>query len=274
MSMLDRMRRLARRGEGRDDPGDGADGPRERPEPVHGRLYVPTGDNVRELGGFPCADGRVTLTHRFLRSGNTSRLVEDDIAYLRDYGVRRVVDLRSERECEARPCRLASTRGVSYLNQPLYGDDVRSGKLALNTADSDWMCATYLGIFANARAMRRIFSFMALTSDDGCVLFHCAAGMDRTGVLAAVIEGLCGVDRAHVLADYCYSFVPADAADAILLRGEEVPGVGVDDLVRTMGGAWDRVCERYGDMHGYLRACGVSEGTLRRVRRHLLGPDL
>lgn len=270
MSLLDRLRG---RGKDKDGEAEGTEPASQRHEPVHGRLDVPTGDNVRELGGFPTADGRVTLSHRFLRSGLTHNLDDEDVAYLLDYGVRRVVDLRSDRECTVRPCRFAAMRGVSYLQEPLYERDVRQGMLAMDSADTIGMVPIYLGILANAPAMRRIFSFMAQAADDSCVLFHCAAGMDRTGVLAAVIEGLCGVDRAHVVADYCYSFVDPDAVDAIVLRGEEVPGVGVGDLADAMGTTWDRVVTRYGDMHGYLRACGVSEFVLRRVRRHLLGPE-
>lgn len=235
-------------------------------------LDVPTGSNVRELGGLPTLGGGVTLTHRFLRSGSTSELDDADVEGLVSYGVRRVVDLRSEHECQASPDRLASRSGVAYLACPLLGHDVRDRSLGLDTADADWMCATYLGVLGNARAMRRIFSFMAQAPDDACVLFHCSAGMDRTGVLVAVVLGLCGVDRAHVLADYCASFVPPDAAEAILVRGESVDGVvGVDDVAGAMAGAWDRVMARFGDMHAYLRACGVSERDCRRVRRHLLG---
>lgn len=246
----------------------------QRHETVHGVLDVPTGDNVRDLGGYPTADGGTTLTHRFLRSGSTSQLADDDIAYLQSYGVRRVVDLRSEEECRIHPCRLASVHGVSYLAQPLYARNVREAaggeSMALNTADSDWMCATYLRVFANAPAMRRIFSFMAQARNDDCVLFHCAAGMDRTGVVASILLGLAGVDRAHVVADYTYSFVAPDKVDAIILRGEEVPGTTLAPFVRSMGNAWDRVVARYGDMHGYLRACGVGELSIRRVREHLI----
>lgn len=237
-------------------------------------LDLPTLGNARDLGGLPAAGGRVTLARRFLRSGSTSALDDADVGRLVSLGVRRVVDLRGERECQTSPDPLASRRGVAYLACPLYDRDVRAVRdrpLGLDGAGDDWMCAAYLGILGNARAMRRIFSFMAQASDDSCVLFHCSAGMDRTGVLAAVVLGLCGVDRAHVLADYCASFVPGDAAEAILVRGESVDGVGVDDVAGAMAGAWDRVVGRFGDMHAYLRACGVGEHARRRVRHHLLG---
>lgn len=38
--------------------------------------------------------------------------------------------------------------------------------------------------------------------DDGAVLFHCTAGKDRTGVLAAAVLWLCGAAREDIVADY------------------------------------------------------------------------
>jgi len=61
----------------------------------------------------------------------------------------------------------------------------RLGSLALSPGDEgDYYAGVYLDMLANREAVRRMFAFMASVSEDGCVLFHCSAGMDRTGVTA------------------------------------------------------------------------------------------
>ena len=94
-------------------PGD--DPVRSRAPLAEGRvLDVPSGYNVRELGGYPTPYGQ-TLYRRFLRSGDTDGLSSTDIAALRDYGVSMDVDLRSQWEVTHAPDRLAKDRGVRSL---------------------------------------------------------------------------------------------------------------------------------------------------------------
>jgi hypothetical protein len=44
-----------------------------------------------------------------------------------------------------------------------------------------------------------------VTQEDGATLFHCHTGKDRTGLVAAVILTLLGVDEEDVIADYMMS---------------------------------------------------------------------
>lgn len=243
---------------------------RPRREPEHGVLDVPTGENVRELGDIPAGAVR-TKGRRFLRSGSTSELSDDDLQYLLDYGVRRVVDLRSVDECRRSPDRLSGVRGVAYLSQPLYDHNLRDDNIAFDVDGISWMARGYLTMFANEPAMREIFTFMAPATRNECVLFHCAAGMDRTGVLASVILGLCGVDRAHILADYAYSFVDPNQVDQIVFAGAPMGETDLQPLFDAIGPAYDRMVELHGSTYAYLRHCGVLGLDLQLVRHHLLG---
>lgn len=47
----------------------------------------------------------------------------------------------------------------------------------------------------------KIFHFI-LDNIDGCLLFHCQAGKDRTGVLAMILMGLTGVSKEDIVANY------------------------------------------------------------------------
>ena len=62
--------------------------------------------NARDLGGIETADGRVLRPGRLIRSGMLSRLDDNDISYLKNAGLRTVVDFRTTAERLQKPDRL------------------------------------------------------------------------------------------------------------------------------------------------------------------------
>ena len=200
---------------------------RQNPEeasPTDGGRLLPVGDNCRELGGYPLpsavgrAPGATTLSHRFLRSGSTSTLSRKEAHYLREYGVTRVVDLRSTQECASSPDVFASYPGVTYTNVPLFGVNLHDPRLHLPGDTRDYLASGYLRMLDNHEAVRQIFSAFAEAAPEECVLYHCAAGMDRTGITSMLLLGLCGVGRTSIVADYTYSFASREEADAYIYQ--------------------------------------------------------
>ena len=101
------------------------------------------------------------------------------------------------------------------------------------------------------------------------MLYHCAAGMDRTGITSMLLLGLCGVDRTSIVADYTYSFASREEADAYIYRGASPSFTTVDVLAKLMGRVYDGLLESYGSVEAYLLACGATKAQLARVREHL-----
>lgn len=262
-------------------------------------------ENCRELGGYPTSDGGTTLPGRFLRSGSTSGVTTADLAYLRSLGLARVVDLRSSEEVRSLPDPLHDQAAIRYKNVPLHNKNLHDPRFVqVNSGDEtrDFLANGYLKMLGNHGAIREIFRFFSHAKDNECVLFHCAAGMDRTGIVSMLVLGLADVDRAHICADYGYSFGPKAMVDEIAL-GSHVAGDnpygnldrpapyvehGLDDntdpwscgeadsvtmLCDLMGTVFDEVASAYGSVHDYLRACGCTERELGRVRRHLLDKE-
>ncbi len=185
-------------------------------EPGEGhRVDIPGGVNVRDLGGYQTPDGE-TACGRFLRSGNNDSLGPRGMAAYDQLGVRTVIDLRGRHEVRADPDPLACRPGVRYLHAALYSRDLSDPVLRPDDVRefSYGLTAGYLLMLSNKPRIREIFSFIADGPADACVLFHCAAGMDRTGIIALLLLGLAGVDRSHIIADYCYSFAPQAEVDA------------------------------------------------------------
>ena len=81
--------------------------------------------NARDLGGFPTADGKTTRFGVFVRSEAPVDLPEEDIAYLRDYGVTASMDFRSTGETLSRPSDLREL--LPYYHRSLFNEAAMAG---------------------------------------------------------------------------------------------------------------------------------------------------
>ena len=238
-------------------------------------LNVPTGYNVRELGGFDALGGP-TLTHRFLRSGSTRSMNRRDIERLTNYGVKHVVDLRGWGESPQLTCVFARVKGVRWENIELYGRDI-SDRALLDAANDqgNYLATSYLTMLSNHESIRRLFGFFAEVPHGECTLFHCAAGMDRTGMTSMLLLGLVGVRRNQIVKDYLYSFGTVPEVDKAVDTGTFATEVSYDKLAmrnETINQVYDVVNGTYGSIEGYLHECGITDDELAAVRAQLLEP--
>lgn len=148
--------------------------------------------NLRDLGGYPTLDGRTTAWERILRGDVPEGLAEADAAWLLDRGITTVIDLRQDGETAARPDELKFLPGFQYHHRPLMGNHPPSGEGDVGTG--------YFHMMDEKNAVRDVMRLIAHAP--GGVLFHCAAGKDRTGCVAALLLSLSGVGLIDILADY------------------------------------------------------------------------
>ncbi|MBO7674172.1 MAG: tyrosine-protein phosphatase [Atopobiaceae bacterium] len=232
------------------------------------RLDLRTGFNVRELGGYAVERG-ATSWRRFVRSGSLDMLSPQDQERLYAYGVRLVLDLRGDHEVSVAPDKIARMPGVRFLHVPLYDIDLSDPSLEA-VRDDDFRTLGYLTMLANKDAIRRIFSFFATAEPQECVLFHCAAGMDRTGVTAMLLLGLAGASRERIVADYCYSFGSDAEVDASVFGGKAPKRRELELRLEAIRTVLDRLRDGYGTVENYLLSCDVTREQLESVRSHLL----
>lgn len=235
------------------------------------RLPLKGAVNVRELGGYPVAGGGQTRFRRFLRSDSLARLEASDERFLYDYGVRCVIDLRGEDEVTSMPdCAIGAD--VLHAWVPLLefnAADYQGLRERYGSDSNDFeLGAIYWLILKNFPAIVEIFHVIA-TAPEGCVLFHCSVGKDRTGVVAMLLLGLAGVDKWDVVADYVQSFpnLMRDAAYAADYEDSEPFGSreGLESSPASIEFAWDVIERAFGDVRSYLVGCGVSEEDLDAV---------
>jgi len=229
--------------------------------------------NVRELGGFPVKGGGMTQYHRFLRSDWLWQLSEADRAFLYDYGVRAVIDLRDPSEVAREPD-VAIGPGVVTANYPLLALDISNERLVKEAFEErrPGFCDFYDLILAARENIARCMRFI-IDAPEGCVLFHCMAGKDRTGVLALLLMSLAGCDKWDCVASYMQSRVnmmrdPWYAGD--WARQEEMDRENFSDSpTYAIEHVWD-VIEAAGGTLAFLRSCGLTNEELAAVRARLL----
>ena len=233
--------------------------------------------NVRDLGGYALAAGGETAWRAMLRGDGLHRLSENDIARLLDHGLRTVIDLRSGYELEREPNPFRARNAVRYHNIALFDalspiDIVLAGQggafdMAARYRDAVDLCSA------------RIVSVLKVMAeaDEGAILFHCSAGKDRTGLVAAILLVLAGVDEDRVIDDYALTakfatpLIEQFRARA-LARGADprfVEGF-LSSEPATMRSALDHVASRYGGVAAYLEHAGADAAMLASLRCRLL----
>lgn len=174
------------------------------------RKFVLDGvDNFRDFGQYPVSGGGRLKAGRLLRSASHGRATDADLEIIHGLGITTIVDLRRRNERLRDPSRRHAAFAAAVIDNDL-GDDVEDEWLA-HLRQSDLTEASFrrylIGYYDKAASDPRhidLFSrfFQALAASDGAVLIHCAAGKDRTGILAALTHHVLGVHRDDIVEDY------------------------------------------------------------------------
>jgi protein-tyrosine phosphatase len=167
-------------------------------------LPLEGGRNFRDLGGYRAADGRRVRWGRLFRSGSLARLTARDYDHLNNLGVAVVCDFRSSQERTAEPTSWQGRepRFISRHYELELGRLVETFSRSPTAASvREVMVGSYgRTAYSHADLYRQLFE--ALDEIDAPVIFHCAAGKDRTGVAAALVLAALGVSRADIVEDY------------------------------------------------------------------------
>jgi hypothetical protein len=155
--------------------------------------------NFRDLGGLELADGRRVRGGRLFRSDTLQALTPRDVELLLDHiGLRTVVDLRLAKEVQAEGRGLLGESGrVTFVDSPF---EMASTE---GVPTDQVLERLYERCLASDSLPLAVESIAA--SADRPTLFHCAAGKDRTGIVAAMVLGLVGVEEDAIVADYMRS---------------------------------------------------------------------
>ena len=236
--------------------------------------------NFRDIGGYRTRDGRTVAWRRLFRSGEFHRMTRNDLERLTgEIGVASVVDLRSEMEARRHGTGLLSQAGVKYRNVPFMTDggnreeDDRMFRAISNMGEF------YLYLVRQKEFGGRIVEALEIIADpdNHPLVFHCAVGKDRTGILAAVLLSVLGVADDDIIEDYSLS---EPYMDELLSQANDNPEMA-DFTQHLPGFFWKAAPEsmmmflstlqrEYGSVTDYLHAQGAEKSLIRRLEDVLL----
>lgn len=245
--------------------------------PTHTARFLPLSGtlNTRDLGGLPTTHGQVTRTGRLLRSDGPLNLTPSDLDMLAALPLTTVVDLRQAHELTRDPSSLAGRAGIDLHNIEIWGRIDAAG--AAQPADKFDITAFYIAALDHAGpAFVQVID--VLTHAPGTGMFHCTAGKDRTGLVAALILEAVGVARDVIIEDFALTEDRIEPLRVRLLDDAVKHGVPREQFQRLLGAtpdllvpALDHLDAAYGGAVPYLTAAGMSDATLADLRLKLLG---
>lgn len=250
--------------------------------------------NFRDFGGYAGLDGQPVKTGRLFRSAHLSALTDGDLAHIGGLDIHLVVDLRYAPERAKQPSRFPTP--APHVHEYPDAPEQQGAKVAPHEAFLEnelYTAADAHGYMLKSYTNRphdmgfqKIFGdtlrFMAESENDAAagVLVHCAAGKDRTGTLCALIQGLLGVSREDILADYMMTLEAVDI-DKILVPaaamfskryGREIDAEALWPMFGVVPEFLDAALDGMGDMERYAaEALGLTMAQIAAIRaRYLL----
>ena len=228
--------------------------------------------NVRDLGGY-AATGGETRWGRLLRADALHRLDDHGIEAMLAKGITTVIDLRHGDELTHQPNPFDGHPAVAYHNVSLL-----DGLAPSLLQDGDVLLELYkLALTQRQPALATVLQIIA-DAPPGAVLFHCTAGKDRTGIVAALLLGLVGVDADLIVEDYALTAgylapIMAEITAGAVARGADP--VGFQRLLlsepATMLATLDFITAEFGSVSAYIQRIGLDDTTMDRLRNRLLG---
>jgi protein-tyrosine phosphatase len=235
--------------------------------------------NFRDLGGYASRFGGMVRWGRVYRAAALHDMTAADRRRFDDLGVRTVYDLRSAMEYTESP------DPVPSINLPLLGRYMAENAQPdfPSFVSHDHGVAFMTGMCLNminwgAPELGQILTAIA-DEDRLPLVFHCTAGKDRTGVVAAVLLDVLGVDREDILDDFELTnlYRPAGedtpAFQRMLEHGmpPEAAAGALGAPRPMMAAVLDEIEHRYGGVERYLiDTAGLSTETIDRLRVQLL----
>lgn len=250
------------------------------------------------------------LPGRLFRSGELSALDDNGRETLRGLGITDVADLRATREVARRgpglvpdgveihhlPFLDASKDSTGVQGQAphetafrrlLTGESTESDE-SVNESAVRYMIDEYRSFPTHHGAQYAIRRVVSLLNSGRAVLTHCFAGKDRTGFLVATVLESVGIDTDTILADFLRSndsapllreqisgminqrtdtgLTPAMVESTAARLSDGVLGVREEYLAA----ARQSIHETFGSLGAYLRASGITEADVDRLRAALL----
>jgi protein-tyrosine phosphatase len=233
--------------------------------------FIPTENvfNLRDVGGWNALGGKKVKTGQVYRSDNYGNATDADIDHVVNHlGVRHVIDLRRAEEWDESG-RFPETDGVEFHHfEMLHIKWEQIGKRVNGVSDEaeviEFLRHRYTGMMESGYLAVR--DSLEVIAGGEPTVFHCMAGKDRTGIVAAVLLSILGVDDEDIAADYAlttYGSARWRVWRDLHYGKPEIEG-GLSTPAEAMRQTIAEINARFGSMERYAEAIGFKgSDTLR-----------
>ncbi len=236
--------------------------------------------NFRDIGGYKAGRGKMVAWRRVFRSGEFRNITREELQRLTgELGVNSVIDLRSEFELKNNGKGLLSECNIKYCNIAFMADggdpEANSKRYEKLTNLGDF----YIELARQKEYGKRIVEALEMIAEpeNHPLVFHCAVGKDRTGMLAAMLLNLLGVKEADIIEDYTLSEPYMDELLARLKNSpkKDDPPLDIPDYfwkspAENMETLLSFLKREYGSVEGYLKASGMDAALPKKLKSILL----
>ena len=230
------------------------------------RLPLEGAVNARDLGGYVTKDNMITKFKTFVRCSRLTDLTYRDNEFLKKYGITDIIDLRGVTKIQPT---FVSDDNIDkgyfkFYYLPISTKEMEDySKEHENDLDFDFGEA-YKFILDNKEKIKQIFEVFA--NSKGSVLFHCTAGKDRTGIITALLLGLCGVPDLDIIANYEVTHTYISGSTFLNTYATNVQ----KSEPKFMQTFINRLKEAYGNYENYLLSCGITKDDLEKIKARFL----
>jgi protein-tyrosine phosphatase len=248
------------------------------------RLEFSGAKNFRDLGGYQTVDGKVVRWGMLYRSDQLNKLTDTDLEHLAALQLDRIIDFRAEHEKE-KPDRIPVNTDIHVVEIPIPDSsteiwrDSRQKFIKDNLRNIDpaeFLLKTNIELATRFTPQVRQFIYELISANGRPVLFHCAAGKDRTGYAAAIILRILGVPPKVVMDDYLLSnqyYLSAYARSLFVLR--LIKGKRFSTVVKGflevqpayLSAAFETIDREYGSFEKYVHyELGLADQDIELLR--------
>ncbi len=252
-------------------------------DPTARRIGLDGPVNFRDLGGYATAGGGTVRWRTVFRADGLDSMTPRDIeVVIGDLSIQTVIDLRTERELAIVGVGPVQDLAIFWHNVSIIDETQQAWRAAL---EGGTIVDQYFAMLDGSSA-KFVEALHIVADAEGALVFHCAAGKDRTGLLAALLLSLLGVSDDEIGDDYALTAEVLPALEARFLARAEDPKFrehydrrpGWQEAGRkmmtadpgTLGNVMSGLRSRHGSPERWLLAHGLDADAVGRLRSQLL----
>ena len=187
------------------------------------RIHLDGPVNFRDIGGYQTVDGSTVRWRKVYRADALHEMSDRDAQIVfDDLEIGLVIDLRSEREVDLVGTGPVGSSGATWVHLSVIDETQPAQQTWQALLEDVPMSERYSRILAQA-GPRFVEALELIAESSVPLVFHCTAGKDRTGILAALLLCALGVPDTEVVDDYAATSEVLHTIEARYLARAEDP---------------------------------------------------